>query len=147
MRSTPTLPSPKESKQAQDALREIQPHLTAMLRNAVRLGLNAKHTVNVPRGAFELFIEILGHMANGDAVTLIPIHADLTTQQAADLLNVSRPYLVQLLESRKIPHRLVGTHRRLRAEDVFRFKTAMDAERKKVLDDLASEAQKHKLGY
>ena len=147
MHDTPTLPSPKEAKQAQDALREIQPFLTAKRRDAVRLALNAKHTVNVPSGAFELFIEILGHMANGDAVTLIPIHADLTTQQAADLLNVSRPHLVQLLEARKIPFRLVGTHRRLRAEDVFHFKTALDAERKKVLDDLASEAQKHKLGY
>jgi excisionase family DNA binding protein len=60
---------------------------------------------------------------------------------------VSRPFLVQLLEQKKLPFRLVGTHRRVRFEDVLRFKKNIDAERRKVLDQLAAEAQELKMGY
>lgn len=103
--------------------------------------------VTVPKEAFDLFLEILGHLANGTAVSIVPVHAELTTQQAADMLNVSRPFLVKLLEAGAIPHRKVGAHRRILMADIMAYKQADDEKRNAVLDELAAEAQKHGLGY
>lgn len=103
--------------------------------------------IELPTSALHLLIEMLSQMAQGNAVTLIPIHAELTTQEAADLLNVSRPYLVKLLESGKIPFRKVGRHRRVRFEDLMSYKEQVDRQRMSALDELASQAQELNLGY
>jgi excisionase family DNA binding protein len=86
-----------------------------------------------------LLMELLRHVGGGDAVTLVPVHQMLTTQQAADILNVSRPFLVSLLERGDIPHVTVGRHRRIKAEHLFAFKRARDQKRSKALDDLAAQ--------
>lgn len=78
---------------------------------------------------------------------MVPLDAELTTVQAAEVLNVSRPYLLKLLDQKAIPHRKVGTHRRIRMEDVMNYKNAIDREREKVLEQLTQEAQALDMGY
>ena len=110
---------------------------------------NGKDTeaVAVPTSALRLFLHLLTEMAQGNAVTLIPTRAELTTQQAADLLNVSRPYVVKLLEEGKIPSRTVGKYRRVRYDDLLAYKRKDDDARARILDQLTSEAQELGLGY
>ena len=103
--------------------------------------------IELPAGAVALLMEILEAMAAGRGVTLIPENAELTTVQAAEVLNVSRPFLIKLVDENKIPCRKVGKHRRLRMEDVMNYKMAIDREREAVLDQLAAEAQEHNMGY
>ena len=104
-------------------------------------------TIAIPMTALRLLSGILTEMAKGNTVTVIPIHSELTTQQAAELLNVSRPFLIGLLEERKIPFRLVGQHRRVRLEDLMIYKDRDDKARRLIADDLAADAQELGMGY
>jgi excisionase family DNA binding protein len=146
--AAPHLPSPDAAQQAQEALRVLSGVRRKGRRSIeVRAAAGKSVSVSVPEEAFDLLLEILGHLANGAAVSIVPVHAELTTQQAAAMLNVSRPHVVKLLESRAIPYRLVGTHRRILVSDLLAYKKADDAHRKAILDELAAEAQEHGLGY
>lgn len=103
--------------------------------------------LELPAGAVALLMDILEAMAAGHGVTLIPENAELTSVQAADVLNVSRPFLIKLLDDNLLPHRKVGKHRRIRMEDVMAYKAKIDRERETILDQLAKEAQDLGMGY
>jgi len=103
--------------------------------------------IELPPGAALLLMDILEAMAAGRGITLIPENAELTTVQAADVLNVSRPFLIKLLEEKALPCRKVGAHRRIRMEDVMAYKARIDADREAILDQLVAEAQEHDMGY
>lgn len=86
-------------------------------------------------------------MAQGNAVIIMPVHAELTTQEAANILNVSRPHLVKLLEEGEIPFYKVRTHRRIRFQDLIEYKRKRDEESKAAMQALADQAQEHGMGY
>jgi excisionase family DNA binding protein len=98
-------------------------------------------TLQLPAPAVQMLVRILEEMARGNAVTLIPVHAELTTQEAADMLNISRPSLIQLLDERKMEYRKVGTHRRVRFDALMAYKRQADAERRAALAELAAYDQ------
>ena len=95
----------------------------------------------VPRAAVAMFAQVLGMLAEGQGVQVLPDRAMLTTQQAADALNVSRPYLIGLLESGKIEYSKVGRHRRIRFEDLMEYKRHADQRSRAAADKMADLSQ------
>ena len=103
-----------------------------------RFGGAAAEPVDIPLSALRLLKEILDQMAHGNGVALTPLHAELTTQQAAELLQVSRTHLVQLLDEGRIPCRKVGAHRRVRARDILVYRRETEFSRREALDELTA---------
>ena len=140
----PVTPTVDDTRLAKTSSRRLAPFLNRNL--LVRL-VDSEEAVELPAAAVRLLVDLLSAMAEGNAVTLIPIHAELTTQQAADLLGVSRPFLVKQLEEDTIPYRKVGTHRRVLFSDLMAYKREMDRKRLGALDELAAQAQELDMGY
>lgn len=101
----------------------------------------------LPRQAIELLRNLLTEMAQGNAVTIMPTHAQVTTQEAANILNVSRPHLIKLLESGELPFCRIGTHRRIPLQDVLNYKTRRQEDSEAAMQALADQAQELDLGY
>ena len=137
------LPSKEDSELAQAASRE----LARKQPSELRIRLDDGQELALPRAATRLIAHLLTEMAQGNAVTIIPIHANLTTQEAADYLNVSRPFLIGLLEADKIEYHKIGTHRRVRFLDLVKYKEATESRRREIMEDLAAQSQAEEMGY
>jgi len=108
---------------------------------------NEAHSVELPTTALRLLVEILAELAAGNAVQVVPVHAELTTQEAADMLNVSRPHLIKLLESGELPFHKTGKHRRVRFADLMAYKTQRSLDSEQAMAELAEQAQQQRMGY
>jgi excisionase family DNA binding protein len=137
----PIAPSEADALLARESARHLATQL-AKANGSLRLRVEQPNgmgeTVTIPTTAFRLLVTILAEMAAGNAVRLIPHHAELTTQEAAELLNVSRPYLVRLLDGGNIPFHRTGTHRRVLFKDVMAYKAAHRVARRAALKELAA---------
>lgn len=143
---SPHIPTEEETEISKESSRIFASHISEGVRHLKIVEADgSEETAAIPAAAYRLFIDILTQMSQGNAVTIIPIHAELTTQEAADLINVSRPFLIKQLEEGIIPYYKVGKHRRIRFTDLMEYKTNIDAARSKVLDELVEESQK--LGF
>jgi excisionase family DNA binding protein len=144
-------PSEDDARLARESSRRLAKLLATRRKKPLKVRFEpdggSAEAISIPVSAFRLLTEILTEMARGNAVTLIPIHAELTTQQAADLINVSRPFLVEQLEKGTIPYRKVGTHRRILFKDLMHYKQTIDAKRLKALEELSALDQELGLGY
>ncbi len=143
-------PTENDRAVARESGRRLAPYLGPHhdLRVQVIAGGGAgDEAVALPEPALRLLVDILDQMAAGNDVTVVPTTAELTTQQAADLLHVSRPYLVRLLEEDTIPHRKVGAHRRVPLRDLLAYKNRVDADRRAALAELSAQAQELGMGY
>ena len=108
---------------------------------------NQSDELVLPGPALQLLLDILSEMSRGNAISIMPIHAELSTQDAANILNVSRPFLVKLLDDGVIPHHKVGAHRRVFAKDIVEYKQKIDSDRQQTLDKLTALSQDLNMGY
>lgn len=144
------LPIEREVHAAAAGQRALAAYLTTGLdtqRIQIFDGDNVAHAVELPTSALRLLLDILAELAHGNAVKVVPVHAELTTQEAADLLNVSRPHLVKLLEANALPFHKAGKHRRVRFDDLMRYKAERERTSEQAMDVLARDAQELGLGY
>ena len=137
----PTAPTEDERRQALETSRLLGPLLDGDVAMQIVTADLPAQSLPLPAPARRLLYEILREMADGHAVTVLPVHAELTTQQAADYLHVSRPYLVKLLDEGRIPSHKVGAHRRIRLEDIADYRNGSLVKRHAVLDELTALSQ------
>lgn len=143
-------PGVVDSGDAARALRRIKDYLAHTGGSdddvTIRGEVGSDDPLVLPRPTVEMFAAILAALAAGQGVQLVPVNAEVSTQQAAEMLNVSRPYLIGLLERGEIPFRLVGRHRRIRFDDVMGYLREDDSRRKDAADELTLLDQELGLG-
>lgn len=140
----PVQPARADVEIADAALGPVRDYLATHPSSSERILVRVDGSTDelvLPRAAVELFARILVYMSAGHGVSVVPANAELTTQQAADLLNVSRPYLIGLLDAAEIEYRLVGKHRRIKASSLLDYKRRDDQRRRDVADELSALTQ------
>ena len=145
----PVAPTERESQLAEESSRILSSYVRNTEEHTIRVMPEGRlqEAVTIPAVAFRLLVNILAQMAQGNAVMVTQVKAELSTQEAADLLSVSRPFLVKLLEEGEIPHRKVGTRWRVLYRDLAEYKQRVDEQRRSTLDELTTQAQELGMGY
>ncbi len=139
-------PDPSEQDELVE-LRELLRRIAARERPVARLVAPDGSEVEIPASAFAALQAVVRDMAQGLTITLIPHDKELTTKEAADILNISRPFLVKLLDRGEIPYHRVGTHRRLNVEDVLGYRELRAARRREKLRELTELSEQVESGY
>jgi DNA binding domain, excisionase family len=150
MKTVVEKPTRAEQKFAKETMHELEKISGSKKSAHVYLSFQSREkeeSLEVPANVIRYLKFLLGNLAEGKAVQMSPVEAELSTQEAADLLGVSRPFLVKLLEQGKIPFKKVGTHRRIDLKDLQAYERKQKAIREKNLNFLAVQAQDLKLGY
>lgn len=144
------LPTRKEQKIARENM-EMLDYIAANLKKSTKVieieVSGGKGPIKIPVSALKHLNTIIDLMAQGKAITVNPVDAEITTQEAADLLNVSRPFIVKLLEKGEIPFHKVGSHRRIKLKDFIKYKNRYKKQQREALDELAKQAQELDMGY
>ncbi len=144
----PQAPSPEEIQIAIQSYKALTQYTHSTQSDiTLRISQDNQTDILIPASASRLLIDILSQMAEGHAVSVTAFEEELSTQAAATLLNISRPFLVDLLERGSIPFRKVGTQRRVLMKDLIEFKGTTTAQRMKSLQTLTNQAQKLNMGY
>ena len=141
----------KDQKMAIDSVSQLLAISTKVMETddmGIKLNIEgSEEKVTIPKKAISLLVTILSHMADGKSITVIPSASEISTQHAADILNVSRPHLVKLLEKGEIPFRKVGSHRRVLLQDLVEYNTKIAKTREEQLKQLVEQAQQLNMGY
>ena len=139
----PTIPSDQDALLARTALKAFDEHGSAgaaLKVQIVETG-DSPTILDLPAAAATVLRAVLKEMAEGRAVTVVPIEAEITTGEAAELLHVSRPFVVGLIDKGLLPARMAGAHRRIRLEDVLAYKHASKAKARKALHQMVAISQ------
>ena len=142
------LPTPAEVEQAKASSRTLSKYADVERVQLALRGCNGESDdLVLPGHVLQILLDVLSEISKGNAISLIPHHQEVSTQEAASLLNVSRPFLVGLLEKGEIPFRKVGAHRRVLLTDILEYKERCDHQRAEALDELAAFSQENDMGY
>ncbi|WP_375468731.1 helix-turn-helix domain-containing protein [uncultured Nostoc sp.] len=144
--SNPNLPTDSTliTEAEAEAIKQLE-HILNQENSQLKLVAANREEMTIPDSVFHVLRQLVQAMALGKNVSIVTHNPELTTQQAADLLNVSRPYLIKLLEQGELPYIMVGTHRRVKFEDLKKYKQQKDRKRGQLLDELIAESQE--LGF
>ena len=132
------MPTVEDMQAARETVRLLAPLGNTRKVKLCVDGLDPIESIALPSSIFAQSIDLLAKLGNGDAVTIVPVQADVTTTQAAELLGMSRPFLIKLLERGELPFHMIGTHRKLKASDVTRYKNVRSIKRRESLNALAA---------
>lgn len=143
----PVAPSDEDVNLAKQSSRSLTAFAGHRLTCTIKTDKGEPVEIELPAAAVGVLTQMLTQMAEGKAVVLMPINAQLTTQQAADLLGVSRPFLVAEMKGGKLPFQKIGTHRRIAYADLVKYRQKMAEESNAAMDKLVAEAQELNLGY